>query len=58
MDREIKKAEFVPMICTAAYLRRVNGDEEPGIGLGIAWEGNLFAIIFITLVPVTPNSSR
>jgi SEFIR domain len=41
MDREIKKAKFVLMICTAAYLRRVNGDEEPGIGLGIAWEGNL-----------------
>jgi hypothetical protein len=41
MDREIKKAKFVLMICTAAYLRRVNGNEEPGIGLGIAWEGNL-----------------
>src|SRR5208283_193175 len=35
MDREIKKAEFVLMICTAAYLRRVNGNEEP------PWEGNL-----------------
>jgi hypothetical protein len=41
MDREITKAQFVLMICTEAYLRRVNGNEEPGIGLGIAWEGNL-----------------
>jgi hypothetical protein len=41
MDREIKKAQFVIMICTEAYLRRVNGDEIPGIGLGLAWEGKL-----------------
>jgi hypothetical protein len=41
MDREIKKAKFVLMICTMAYYRRVMGEEELGIGLGIAWEGNL-----------------
>jgi hypothetical protein len=41
MDGEIKKAQFVLMICTEAYLRRVNGNEKPGIGLGVAWEGNL-----------------
>lgn len=41
MDREINKAKFVLMICTTAYYRRVMGEEEPGIGLGISWEGNL-----------------
>ena len=41
MDREITKAQFVLMICTQAYYRRVMGQETPGIGLGIAWEGNL-----------------
>jgi hypothetical protein len=41
MDREIKKAQFVLMVCTEAYYRRVMGEEVPGIGLGIAWEGNL-----------------
>ena len=41
MDREIKKAQFVLMICTEAYYNRVMGKEKPGIGLGIAWEGHL-----------------
>jgi hypothetical protein len=41
MDRQISKAQFVLMICTEAYYRRVMGQETLGIGLGIAWEGNL-----------------
>ena len=41
MDREIKKAQFVLMICTEAYYNRVMGKEKPEIGLGIAWEGHL-----------------
>jgi hypothetical protein len=41
MDREIKKAQFVVMVCTEAYYRRVMGEEKPGVGLGIAWEGQL-----------------
>src|SRR5215471_16743593 len=41
MDREIKKAQFVLMVCTEAYYRRVMGEEKPGIGYGIAWESNL-----------------
>src|SRR5260370_11589142 len=41
MDREINKARFVLMVCTEAYYRRVMGEEKSGVGLGIAWEGNL-----------------
>jgi SEFIR domain len=41
MEREIGKAEFVLMICTEPYYRRVMGQETPGLGLGIAWEGTL-----------------
>ena len=41
MDREILKAQFVLMICTEVYHRRVMGLEPPGIGLGIAWESSL-----------------
>jgi hypothetical protein len=41
MDREIDKAQFVLMVCTEVYYRRVMGEERPGIGHGIAWEGNL-----------------
>jgi len=29
------------MVCTATYLRRVEGNEEPGIGHGVLWEGRL-----------------
>lgn len=41
MDREIKKARFVVMICTEKYYKRVMGEEEKGIGLGVKWEGSL-----------------
>jgi hypothetical protein len=41
MDREISKAQFVLLICTEPYYRRVMGEEKPGVGLGIAWEGSL-----------------
>jgi hypothetical protein len=41
MDREITKAQFVLLICTEAYNRRVSGQETAGKGLGIAWEGHL-----------------
>jgi hypothetical protein len=41
MDREIRKAQFVLMVCTEAYYRRVMGEEQPGIGHGIAWESSL-----------------
>jgi hypothetical protein len=41
MDRQIRKANFVLMICTETYFRRVMGEEEAGVGLGVIWEGTL-----------------
>ena len=41
MDTQIREAEFILMVCTAAYYRRVIGREAPGVGRGVAWEGNL-----------------
>jgi len=41
MDRNIRDADFVLMVCTATYLRRVMSEEEPGLGLGVRWEGKL-----------------
>jgi hypothetical protein len=41
MDRQIRAADFVLMICTATYYRRVMGEEEPGKGHGVAWESTL-----------------
>jgi TIR domain len=35
---EIRKANFVPMVCTETYLRRVNGEEDPD---GVLWEARL-----------------
>jgi hypothetical protein len=33
-DKQIRDAEFVLMVCTETYYRRVMGEEESGIGLG------------------------
>jgi tetratricopeptide (TPR) repeat protein len=41
MDKQVRDANFVLMICTETYYRRVMGEEKPGIGLGVRWEGNL-----------------
>ena len=41
MDKHIHDVEFVLMICTEAYYKRIMGEEEPGKGLGVKWEGNL-----------------
>lgn len=41
MDRQIRDADFVLMICTDTYYRRVMGEERPGTGLGVRWEGHL-----------------
>src|SRR6266487_4455743 len=41
MDRQIRAADFVLMICTPTYYRRVMGEEEPGTGHGVAWESTL-----------------
>lgn len=41
MDREIQKADFVGLVCTETYLRRVEGRESPGKGRGVLWEAKL-----------------
>jgi hypothetical protein len=40
-EAQIRGADFVLMVCTEIYLRRVNGEEEPGKGHGVRWEGHL-----------------
>ena len=41
MDRQIRNANFVLMVCTETYYKRVMGEEQGAIGLGVRWEGNL-----------------
>jgi hypothetical protein len=37
-ERQIENADFVLMVCTESYHRRVRGEEEAGKGLGVVWE--------------------
>ena len=41
METRLDEANFVLMVCTETYRRRVLGQEPPGKGLGVRWEGNL-----------------
>jgi Zn finger protein HypA/HybF involved in hydrogenase expression len=42
MEHHIRVADFVLMVCTKSYFRKVMGQkEENGKGLGVKWEGNL-----------------
>ena len=41
MEKRIEWAEFVLIVCTETYKRRFRGDEEPGVGRGITWEGTI-----------------
>jgi len=41
MDRQIENSDFVLVICTETYYRRVMGTEEEGKGLGVRWESTL-----------------
>lgn len=41
MDKNIRIADYVLMICTEDYYKRVMGLEKEGVGLGVKWEGNL-----------------
>jgi len=41
MESQIQDADFVLLICTGSYLRRVERHERPGKGRGVMWEANL-----------------
>ena len=39
MGAQIRDADYVVVICTAVYYRRITGREREGVGLGARWEG-------------------
>ncbi len=41
MDRQIRDATSVLMVCTETYYRRVMGEEKQGTGRGVGWESTL-----------------
>ena len=55
MDRNLDEAQFVLMVCTETYRRRVMGREEPGKSLGVLWEGSL---IYNRIYHDKPSGSR
>jgi SEFIR domain len=40
-ERQIEEADFVLMVCTDPYHRRVRGQETQGTGLGVVWEARI-----------------
>jgi hypothetical protein len=55
MDTNIDRSNFVLLICTETYRRRVMGQEQPGKGLGVRWEGSL---IYNRIYNDAPSGSR
>lgn len=41
MQAQIQEADFVLLVCTETYLRRVERRDEPGKGRGVLWEATL-----------------
>jgi hypothetical protein len=55
MDRNLDEAKFVLMVRTKTYRRRVMGQEEPGKGLGVRWEGReIYNRIYTNVERVLP----
>jgi SEFIR domain len=40
-EKMIRRADFVLMVCTETYLRRIHDEEEGGQGYGVLWEARL-----------------
>jgi hypothetical protein len=41
MQKQIESSDFVLLVCTEKYRKRVEKNEEPGTGLGVVWEGHI-----------------
>ena len=41
MMEGLKKSDFILVVCTETYYRRFCGEEVPGVGKGVDWEGAL-----------------
>jgi SEFIR domain len=41
--KQVQRADFVLVICTETYARRVLREEEPGVGRGATWEGGIIS---------------
>jgi len=55
MEHQIANADFVLLICTEIYHRRVSMNEEAGKGLGALWESNLIYQLLYEAGTVNPK---
>ena len=55
MERNLDAAQFVLMVCTETYRRRVLGEEAPGQGTGVRWEA---ALIYNRIAYGEPAGAR
>jgi len=55
MMKQINWADYVLVVCTETYCRRFNEQEQPGKGLGVAWESQ---IITQTLYEQAGNNDK
>ena len=58
MDKQLREADFVLIICTATYNRRAMAEEEPGKGLGVRWESTLIVIFALCPTRFLPRIHR
>jgi tetratricopeptide (TPR) repeat protein len=40
-EKQVEDSQYVLVLCTETYLRRFKGEESPGNGLGVTWEGHV-----------------
>jgi SEFIR domain-containing protein len=64
MEHQIRDADFVLVVCSAMYLSRVEGKEEPSKGQGVVWEINsiynlLYSVKLVSddFIPVLLNGA-
>ena len=48
MTEQVEAADYILLICTQTYLRRVEHRERAGTGSGVQWEGNLIYNLLYT----------
>ena len=48
MEKQIRNSDFVLIVCTETYYRRVLGEEDPGRGRGVRWEGHPVSLVSST----------
>jgi hypothetical protein len=63
-QQQIEEADFVLVVVTETYVRRLRGEEVPGVGYGVRWEGSIVVSSLyhrstdrVKFIPVTVEAS-